>query len=392
MRLRLKVLRSNEAKLGVALGVVLYEAVEWVESLATDIGACLSIFSTVIIVDNGDDGAGQRLLSLVPSVILIENDTNLGHSHGVNQILSHAQQDAVLLADHDVHWTPDVVLSLLAALSTSSDRQWAFTPVVRGKHGVDSRAASWSVGPFGTVCEYPNRFRDDAIGGPPTYCAPKHTSWFCPTTFVLLDRTKHHPQMIEQYFVYWNDVDMFLSAARLGYEVCTIEADVWHGNGSPGVAYRQGSKAPDLHEFYQTRNRWLFALTNYRMTHLLALLPVFIVLEVGNMANLLKTGQSRVAIRAYGAVLRLLGPVLSIRRSKRWGLVSELNLISPSCVGIAPARAVHLTRLQRLVLDGSRKIFRSAFTLLKASRARADSTCRTINVRCRGSSSDSLGA
>lgn len=357
--------RDSQARFPVVLGIVLYEAQKWVESLTADITASLGVLSSVIVIDNGKDGAGKDLLSRVPSITLVENGSNRGHAHGVNQILSIAEERTLLLADHDVHWTPDVIVELVEALRFTDNKYWAITPVIRGKHGDLSRVESWTVGPFGTVCEFDVARQSAHLVDEPVIAAHQHSTWFCPTTFVLLDRTKHEPEMMEEYFVYWNDVDLFLNAARLGYEVLPIAAEVWHGSGSTGVAFRSGYKAPDLHEFFQTRNRWLFALTNYRMVHLLALLPVFVIIELGNLIILIKNRQFRIAVRAYVGIVACLASIVRKRRSKQWGQMSEIDLLQPSCVGIAPARLESLTQLQLLVLRSISSLFGIVFSFLQ---------------------------
>lgn len=358
--------RMRQMSSSIALGIVLYEAREWIQSLAVDIVASRGVVSSVIVVDNGQDSAGQELRSVVPEICLLENSTNLGHAHGVNQILAVAAEHLVLIADHDVRWKPGVILEMFEALRRGGDEHWAVTPVIRGKHGASSRTRSWSVGPFGTVCGSAATLRGANLGNARSVETSQRSDWFCPTTFVLFDRTRHEPKMVEEYFVYWNDVDLFLSAARRGYKLLAVSAEVWHGRGVAGVAYREGDRAPDLHEFYQTRNRWLFVLTNYKLWNLTALVPIFACIELGNLIHLARHKQFRIGLWAYVSVLQCVPAIFQIRRSKYWGDVSELSLIDPYCIGVAPARLSSLTRFEAAVLRGFAKLFGVMFQILRA--------------------------
>ena len=78
------------------------------KSFINDPGA-VALHTEVVVVDNGSrDGTPDRLGRDFPSVRLLRNQTNLGHSRAVNQGLEVAAGDYVIVLDADTVVEPGV--------------------------------------------------------------------------------------------------------------------------------------------------------------------------------------------------------------------------------------------------------------------------------------------
>jgi GT2 family glycosyltransferase len=73
----------------------------------------------VLVIDNASrDGTPEKIEQLFPSVRLIRNADNLGHTHGVNQGVRLAHGEHVLVLDSDTELAPDSIGLLLDTLES----------------------------------------------------------------------------------------------------------------------------------------------------------------------------------------------------------------------------------------------------------------------------------
>jgi GT2 family glycosyltransferase len=209
----------------------------------------------VVVVDNGShDGSIAAIRQAFPTVVLLENEQNLGFVGGNNQGIDYALEqgaDYVLLLNNDTEVAPDFLRRLVevAELDPSIgmvgptvyfyaepdriwsaggriDWNWGNTSMIglndldQGQYGVTPRPVDFITG-----------------------CA----------LFVRTDLVRQIGALDPRFFAYFEETEWCVRAARAGYQIRHIpKARVWH---KISVDAREAS--PQVH-YYMIRNRLLF--------------------------------------------------------------------------------------------------------------------------------------
>lgn len=226
---------------------------------------------TTIVIDNGSREPFQvpkKLSNL--NVDLVRSESNLGFTGGNNLGIRHAldehQPDFVVLLNNDTYVDPKFLQQLYRHAEAHPECGLICPKIYFGK-GREYHAGSYTAAERGNVIWYaggsidwPNllafhRGVDEVDRG---HLDQLQRSDFATGCCVLIRREviEKIGLLDERFFLYFEDVDYSLRARRAGYEigVCTA-SKVWHVNaGSSG-----GAGSP-LHQYYQARNRILFAV------------------------------------------------------------------------------------------------------------------------------------
>lgn len=106
----------------------------------------------------------------------------------------------------------------------------------------------------------------------------------------------------EDFFAYYEDVDLSLRARRAGYEIWFAPAAVaWHVGGESSFPRRR-----ELEGYVAVRNRWATIVRNVPAWWLLRKAPVIALAEVMQFGRALLTGEIGLYFRAARASLRML--------------------------------------------------------------------------------------
>ena len=217
----------------------------------------------IVIVDNASaDGSTGMLRAAFPGITVIENSENLGYAGGNNVGIRYALErgaDYVLLLNNDTVVAPNLLRDLVVA--AESDRRIGIVgPEICDYHDPTTiwftgAMIDWWTGASPHIGlgerdhgQYHQRVEVDRLTG----CA----------MMVRRDVFERVGVFDPEYFLYYEDVDFCVRAAKAGYKsYCVQTAKVWHKVSSSTRANEKSA----LHAYYQTRNRLLFLSKNSRI-------------------------------------------------------------------------------------------------------------------------------
>lgn len=235
------------------------DTIECVQSLQTILYRRFEI----VIVDNASaDGSAAVLRAAFPEMTVIENSENLGYAGGNNVGIRYALErgaDYVLLLNNDTVVSPTLLQDLVAA--AESDRGIGIVgPKIYDYHDPTTiwftgAMIDWWTGASPHIGlgerdhgQYNQRVAVDRLTG----CA----------MMVRRDVFERVGLFDPEYFLYYEDVDFCVRAAKAGYQLyCIQTTKVWHKVSSSTGANEKSA----LHAYYQTRNRLLFLYKNARI-------------------------------------------------------------------------------------------------------------------------------
>lgn len=217
----------------------------------------------VLVVDNASvDGSVTALGAAFPDLTVVRNAKNLGYSEGNNVGIRYAlsrKADYVLLLNNDTVVDKDLLHELVRVATTFSNAGLVGPKIYDYREPTKvwfaGASIDWSSGdsPHLGLGEYDagqfNRVTEvDRLTG----CA----------MMVSREVFERVGLFDPRYFLYYEDVDLCVRAAKAGYKsYCVQTAKVWHKESSSTSA-NHGS---DLHAYYHLRNRLLFLHTHFHV-------------------------------------------------------------------------------------------------------------------------------
>lgn len=184
----------------------------------------------VLLVDNGStDGVVQAVRKTLPSVVIIENGSNLRFAGGNNVGIGHAMQagaDAVLLLNNDTTVAPDFLTHLVSRLR-ESPAVGALSPKI---YYHDSPTRLWYAG--GELSFWSGTMRHTGIREVDSgqYDLP-HPTEFATGCCMLVrrDAVEKAGMLDEAYYMYTEDVDWSMRIRKAGFTIYYEPAShIWH--------------------------------------------------------------------------------------------------------------------------------------------------------------------
>jgi GT2 family glycosyltransferase len=175
-------------------------------------------FSAMVVDNASSDNTPALVRAQHPWVTLIENDENLGFARAVNRAVARAATRYVLLLNPDAVVREDALRKLILFLA-SRDRAGIAGPALENPTGSTPHLHRFAT---------PGRLIRQALGTPlpsdrpfivPRGASPRRVDWV--SGAVLLTRTsllKKLQGLDPRFFLYFEDVDLCLRAARCAYE------------------------------------------------------------------------------------------------------------------------------------------------------------------------------
>jgi GT2 family glycosyltransferase len=174
----------------------------------------------IILVDNGStDGTPEQIETLYPEVTLFCNTDNLGFAAGCNIGLRHAlslDTDYVLLLNNDTIPPPDILSQLVAGADSLPDAG-ILTPVAAY---ADDPERWWPTAGFchRLTSDYVRLHPDQLLAGHPLPV----DYVFGTAMFIRRPVLDQVGLLDEQYFMYYEDMDFCLRAARTGWRLYVL--------------------------------------------------------------------------------------------------------------------------------------------------------------------------
>lgn len=193
----------------------------------------------VVVWDNASaDGSAEAIAEKFPQVELIAHDENLGFAEANNRVAAKAKTDWLLLLNPDTETHPDAVVNLL-----NFGKENPQAGIVGGRTVYPDgslnpascwkKSSPWSLfcSAFGLSRAFPNSrfFNPEAIGGWKRDSVREVD--IVVGCFFLLKRSLWNELggFDSKYFMYGEEADMCLRAARLGYSpMITPDAQIMH--------------------------------------------------------------------------------------------------------------------------------------------------------------------
>ena len=288
--------------------------------------ACLeSVFAQspdeVLLVDSGSTDGAENLAERDFDLRLIRLDGNLGPSAARNRGMAEAKHERVLLIDNDVVLLDGALQILVETLDADP--------------GVSLVQARSLLSGDGFHPEDPERALVHYDGASFHYLgllALRH--WYAPQKEMGEPRVAQVDCDIslcclgrrsdllaaggydESMLILWEDTGLSYALGLMGKRIVVAEAAVcWHGGGTRDLSTR-GSKArlPKQRGFLQSRNRWIFILTSFRLWNLFLLMPGYVADGVVHLAFVVSQGHFWPWVRGKWALLGLMPTILRRRR------------------------------------------------------------------------------
>lgn len=237
----------------------------------------------VIVVDNGStDGSGDQLKSTFPQVILLKSETNTGFTGGNNLAFQYAIAKGytyAMMLNNDVEVEPDFLDPLVYTLDENK-RLGAVQPLIYFHH---DRDLIWNAGSVrnswtGETVTLAYNVRDD---GHEQRWIRKHVDWLTGCAFMVrTDLLKRIGLLKEEFFIYYEDVDLSFRIRNagfdLGYEPSSV---IYH---IAGMASKSKEKGPEGYldakvHYYNARNR-IWVLKKYAKTYFI---PTILIYQTG---------------------------------------------------------------------------------------------------------------
>jgi GT2 family glycosyltransferase len=260
----------------------------------------------VIMVDNGStDGSLAIVRDSFPEVRVIELRDNFGFAKAMNVGIEAAAGEYVVFLNNDTRVAPDWLAELVACLERRPQAAAAGsrTLLMRDESLIDGAGdvMDWTFLPHPRGHGEPDskRYREEM---PVTTVSAAACAW-------RADALRDIGLFDEDFFIYYEDVDLGLRARLLGYES-------WYAPRSVALHARGAWTAgrSEYTFFHPVKNRWFMIVKNVPALLLLRHLPRILFGEAYWWNQARKHRRLAVMLRAYGAVARSLPRLLAKRR------------------------------------------------------------------------------
>ncbi len=188
-------------------------------------------YEAIVVDNNSGDGSAEMVKDRYPHVKLIADDRNLGAPAAKNQSFRLAKGRYILILDSDIEILPDSVERMLAFLEDDQKSGIVGPRVVfadrRPQHSCNKKRPGYlslflnKVFFFSTIRYFFYRSRLGGVYLNLKYRNAEEFSWL--GGMCLLARRELIDQLNgidEDYFIYYDDVDLCLRAKLTGWKVC----------------------------------------------------------------------------------------------------------------------------------------------------------------------------
>jgi len=223
-------------------------------------------YELIVVDNNSNDGSAEYIKENFPNIKLIENSENLGFAGGNNAGIKACTGTWIFFLNNDAFLEKKCLEFLAKHIENKKLEQLAFMPLMLKADSpefIDS--AGDMLYPWGYAYRYKN-----VPANKPEFLEPKEIALACCGAAVfnreLIEKLNGFD---EDFFLYYEDVDLSLRARHLGAEIWLIpQAKVLH-KGSATVGKKTQQRL-----YYIERNRFFAKLKNFPLFTLIKYAPI----------------------------------------------------------------------------------------------------------------------
>jgi len=245
----------------VSVVIINYNGKKYLKRLADSLNEQGVPYDEVVVVDNNSCDKGYEiLLGKLRNVIYIFNEENKGFPAAVNQGVSNASNDNIILLNNDIYLNSDFIKTVVQVLKREENCFYA--PLVLDYNGdeIDSAGDLYDI-QIKPVKRYSGLkvdkcdLKEEEVDG-----FSMSACFFKKSKFI------DNGSMDEAFRMYFEDVDFSMRARKNGYKVVFIPNAVAYHKVSASTKEEYNSVYSPLKVFYESRNR-VFLLKKHYFNH-----------------------------------------------------------------------------------------------------------------------------
>jgi GT2 family glycosyltransferase len=215
----------------------------------------------IIVVDNGSqDDSGLQLKTAHPDIILLSAGANLGFTGGNNLGMRYAvaqNYPYTFLLNNDTFVEPDFLDPLIQYMDTNT-AIGAVQPRIFFHH---NRNLIWNNGSFYSPFTGRTYTRSYQRTEPNPDMRPQQVDWITGCAFFIrTEILKQTGLFAENFFIYFEDVDLSFRIKKAGYALCYIpQSVIYHIAGESHkkpVKGKEGRLSAKVHYLHTRNNIW----------------------------------------------------------------------------------------------------------------------------------------
>lgn len=318
------------------------------------------VWDQIVLVDNAStDNSVEKVQQVYPLVQVEKLGENLGLPQARNIGLSKIQSDLVLFMDDDVFLTPKSVQYMISAMQETGASVVCPRIVLHPEN--ETVQCDGAFIHFAGVLGLRHSFEKAALHAP----SRTMTTGFIGAS-LLFDANclKELGGFDEDYFFYFEDLEMSFRLVALGRKICCEERAVAlheRGAGTANLSFRGQGTYPVKRAYYSLRHRWLTILIHYQLRTLFILSPALALYEVAAFLESIRRGWLGAYFKAIFSLIRGWNTIL--KRRRYWGSkrkISDGNILSggalPFSRGFVEPSKAKLIQVLDLALDSYWKV------------------------------------
>jgi len=227
-------------------------------------------YEVLIVDNNSNDGSIAYIKENFPKAMLIENTKNFGFAKGNNIGIEKCNGEWIFFLNNDAYLEKNCLSILAERIKNREPEQLIFAPLMLKSHSPDFiDSAGDMLYPWGYAYIYDNVSAND-------FTEDREVASVCGGAAVFnRDLLQHLHGFDEDFFLYYEDVDLSLRARRSGAKIWSVsKAKVFH-KGSATI----GKRTP-LHMYYLDRNRFWTKLKNFPLATLIKYAPHSLIYSI----------------------------------------------------------------------------------------------------------------
>jgi len=269
----------------------------------------------IVVVDNGsNDGSPEQIRQTFPNVHVIELEKNIGLPPARNIGLNNIKSDLVLLVDDDVYLSEGALQMMVSAIQDTKATLVCPRIILHPEINMiqcDSAAIHFS----GTLSLH--HAYQPVLEHTPERKMAKGFIGAC----MLVERKilSDLGNFDEDYFIYFEDMELSFRLLALGYTICCEErAVVYHerGEGTINLSFRGAGSYPERRAFLNIRDRWLTMSIYYQARTTFILSPALFLYELAALVEVIRRRWLGLYFKAVYALIKERTSIM--KRRKRW--------------------------------------------------------------------------